>query len=171
MIVNLALEYTGTIDTPTGKVTFQRVRKGLGNIRGFGSWDRQMRAHVIPTDPRTPDQVTRRSIMALAVKAWQAAAPEVRQTYAAAAKKRGITTYMQFISNFMLNYVPPAISEWDGGTTTWDDGTSEWDASSAGDWDSGMSTWDDGATHWDQSTPSSWDSGISTWDDGATIWD
>lgn len=148
MIANLALEYTGTVDTPTGKVTFQRVRAGFGNLRGFGAYNLQMRAHVIPADPKTPAQLQRRAIMALAVAAWKAAAPEVKALFVPAAKARNITPYMAFVSQYLKSYVPTSESIWDGGASTWDSGATQWDQAGPVSWDAGGSTWDSGATDW-----------------------
>ncbi len=102
------LDIRGTLQEPdpanpaqSVKVVYQKVAPGAGNISNGGAFDRQRRAHVVPTDPKTPAQVARRTKMAAAVEAWHNASPENRRAYAEAAKVRRISIFNAFISHFL----------------------------------------------------------------------
>lgn len=108
------------------KIVYQRVNPLLGNRGRRGDYAIQRRAHVIPFDPQTGPQLTRRSLFNAAIIAWQSMSPEERAAYEPLANLRHISAYNQFISEYMLN--PPAQpgSIWDGGASTWDSGASAW---------------------------------------------
>ena len=89
-------------DPPTTTtVVYQRVAQGLGNISNGGRYDRQRRAHVIPTDPRTPAQLALRAKFADAVAAWNALTPAEKRAWRLIGEGLNLPGYQAFISDFM----------------------------------------------------------------------
>lgn len=83
------------------KVVYQGTAPGAGNISHGGQFDRQRRAYVIPTDPRTPAQVTRRSYFADAVASWQSLSPDAKDAWKQAGKSRNLPGYSAFLSAYL----------------------------------------------------------------------
>lgn len=80
------------------KKVAQRTAKGRGNAPGFADRAQQIRAHVIPADPKTPAQLARRAAFAAAMAGWSALTPAQKQTYndrANALKISGVNLYMR----------------------------------------------------------------------------
>lgn len=74
-----SLEIRGTIEfcpveppRPCGKYVFQGVKPGLGNVPNRKHKDLQLRRHVIPFDPKTPQQIMRRTAFRIAIYEWRA---------------------------------------------------------------------------------------------------
>ncbi len=85
----------------TNRVVYQYVDKRFANAGVLGDKGLQRRLHVIPFDPKTPEQVNQRNKMAIAVSAWQSLSQEDKNVW----QKRGInaplTGYQLFISAHM----------------------------------------------------------------------
>jgi hypothetical protein len=108
---NSALLVTGTLTmTPPGtnlaprKMVFQRVRQGLGNILGRPHADLQLRAHVVPADPKTTAQIARRDLMAAAVTRWHASTASDKSEWKIIAENRSISVFNACISDTLNNY-------------------------------------------------------------------
>ena len=112
---------------PAGRYVFQRVRAGLGNITSEPARNMQLRAHVIPIDPKTPAQLSRRSLFAQAVLAWQSATPEQKAEAATAGVDARLPAYQWFVGDYIRHANPASGTTWDGGATTWDGGATTWD--------------------------------------------
>lgn len=104
------LEINGTIteDDPanpgqTIRICYQRVAPGTGNLPGNGTYNRQRRRVVIPTDPKTPAQLARRQKLTTAVAAWRALSPQLKATWNTIGAKRALPGYNAFISAHMRN--------------------------------------------------------------------
>lgn len=88
-------------DRPPGCYVYQRTAPGKGNIPTDPARALQLRAWVIPYDPRTPAQLAQRATMRAAVTAWQALPPPAREQWRDAGKNRGIPAYNAFLSAYM----------------------------------------------------------------------
>lgn len=88
-------------DQPPTLYVFQRVRPGLGNLRGNGTYNYQVRLHVIPTDRHTPAQLAQRAKITAAVQAWHALTPEQKEAWEPAGTKRKMSGYNAFLSDYM----------------------------------------------------------------------
>lgn len=89
---------------PTRKV-FQRVGRGLGNLgRTVNGRDLQMRAHVIPADPKTAAQLHRRAVFADAVSAWRALTDAERAALNQRAKRYHLSGWNLFISTYLREH-------------------------------------------------------------------
>jgi hypothetical protein len=89
---------------PLGKYVYQRVAPGKGNVTARPAKDLQLRAHVIPIDPHTPNQVARRLLLAAAVARWHATPLQEREQWRPLANARALTLYMASISDTLTNY-------------------------------------------------------------------
>jgi hypothetical protein len=96
-----ALDIRGTVELPTGRTTFQKTGRGFGNISNGGKFDRQQRRHVIPADPKTPAQITRRVKLAAATNAWHSLTTPEKKAARMRGAARSITGFNQFISEYM----------------------------------------------------------------------
>jgi hypothetical protein len=148
-MLKICLNVRGTLRIGTGKVVYQKTFDYLNNRRTFGGKPIQIRAHVIPFDPKTPAQISQRSKLAQAVAEWHTATPEQRQQYAYKARSKKISVYMAFIGETMRKINPILGTIWDLGATTWDNGATIWDYFIGTIWDLGATTWDNGSTNWD----------------------
>lgn len=81
-----------------GRYVYQRTAKGKGNMPLSETHDLQLRAHVIPADPKTPAQLARRAAFAAAVASWHAATAEDRESVRQTAENRGITLFNAWVS-------------------------------------------------------------------------
>lgn len=81
-----------------GRYVFQKTAPGHGNDPTDPTRSRQIRRHVIPTDPQTALQLDRRAAFAAAVAAWHALPAQVRDEYRARASKASRTAYNLFLS-------------------------------------------------------------------------
>ena len=105
----LALLPRGTIvqkregDAVSLKWVYQRVKKGFGNIPTRHPYDLQLRRHVIPFDPLTAPQLTRRQVFANAVAAWQALSAPERQAWTEQGRRHALPGYQFFLSNYLKN--------------------------------------------------------------------
>lgn len=145
----MLLSITGKLHTtpedpprPAGRYVYQRCASGTGNIPSDDTGRSMVRRHVYPTNPRTPAQMAHRGRMAAAVRAWHAATPAERASYAPAASKRGLSAYHLFVADYIRTHPATAYSAW---RTMWDDDRTGWDSGKT-DW---RSAWDAGATLFD----------------------
>jgi len=131
-IDKLSLLPTGTVkyvkegaSTPA-KWVFQRVHPEFGNRGTRGAYGLQLRAHVIPNNPRTAPQQLNRGKFAAATAAWHDLSDAEKSTWKRQAKGIRATPYNAFVQYFMLHavYVP---TDWDDDGTDWDDGETVWD--------------------------------------------
>lgn len=83
---------------PLARQVFQRTARGSGNVMSDPERRLQVRAHVIPTNPRTPPQQAHRSSFAAAVAAWQVTSPETRTDAARAGALVNLPAYHYFLS-------------------------------------------------------------------------
>jgi hypothetical protein len=93
---------------PLRKWTYQRVGKGFGNIRKSGAQDLQLRRCVVPFDPMTPAQISRRIAFAAAIAQWQTLTVEQKQSMAARARAHGLPIYGFFLSETLKGKTPLA---------------------------------------------------------------
>jgi hypothetical protein len=128
-ILNIApaLEIRGTVSTPTGKVVYQKVGRGFGNIANGRRYNWQQRRHVIPIDPKTTAQLAQRAKLRAANAAWHLLTPSEKSAFVTQAKQRGITTYNAYLSWHMQQVAPVTHTTWDAGSTTWDNNATVWD--------------------------------------------
>lgn len=83
---------------PPGRYVIQTVAPGLGNVASDPARATQIRAHVIPADPRTPAQLARRAALADAVNQWQALDPATRDYWTQVGAARRLPGYNAFLS-------------------------------------------------------------------------
>ena len=89
---------------PFGKYVFQRVKPGLGNISGRSGLDLQLRAHVIPLDPKTPAQLARRALFAAAVGRWRSPLAGDMERWEKTAQNRSIPVFNAALSDVLSNF-------------------------------------------------------------------
>lgn len=89
---------------PFGRYVYQRVKPGAGNVSGYPGLTLQLRAHVIPLDPKTPAQIARRDLMRSAVARWHTLTTQDKDPYKITAEKRQITVFNAFISDTLKNW-------------------------------------------------------------------
>lgn len=102
------LSITGTLSfcptnppRPCGKYVYQRVAPGLGNVEGVPLDNLQLRAYVIPADPKTPAQLARRNLFSLAVSGWHSLTEEQRWAWRDAGARRNISSFNAYISAYL----------------------------------------------------------------------
>lgn len=112
-IIDLALEITGTVTVPTStadptprKIVFQGASNVTANYWTKAGRPRQVRAHVIPADPKTPAQLARRDNMRAAVTAWQTLTDTEKTAWRDRASERGISGYNTFCSHHLKTFQP-----------------------------------------------------------------
>lgn len=93
----LSLIVTGKADLDGQPVVYQRVPKGTGSLTIPGRHDLQIRAQVIPANPRTAPQQANRARLALAVEAWQALSEADRDAWRRLAEGKRVTGFNLFI--------------------------------------------------------------------------
>lgn len=86
---------------PCGTYVYQRVRSGLGNVEGVAGDNLQLRAHVIPYDPKTAAQLARRALMAAAVALWHTFTPDEKKAWRAAGKARSLPGFNAWVSHYL----------------------------------------------------------------------
>jgi len=86
-------------------VVYQRVLPEYANIGVHQSIGLQKRAYVIPSDPKTVEQLAQRDKMAQAVIVWQGMSEEEKEMYRGEAENSGLTRYQYFISRHMLGLI------------------------------------------------------------------
>lgn len=152
----IALDIRGTVLEPADenpaidrRYTYQRTAPGLGNLRGTGKFDRQRRRCVIPHDPKTSAQLSRRYLMREAVAAWHAADSTARETARHTARRRRLNLFQAWCSDWINSHTaaPATVWDilpciWDDAATVWDDSATLWDATPQTDWDLGNTFWD-----------------------------
>jgi len=89
---------------PFGRYVFQRVRPGLGNLPGFPHLALQLRAHVIPIDPKTAAQMARRDLMRAAVARWHTSTDQDKAQWKINAQDRSISVFNSCISDTLRNF-------------------------------------------------------------------
>jgi hypothetical protein len=89
---------------PQGKYVFQRVRPGLGNVAGFPGAYLQLRAHVIPFDPKTPAQIARRDLMRAAVARYRTPEGDDLIRWKKIARARNIPLFNAACSDILRNF-------------------------------------------------------------------
>jgi hypothetical protein len=85
---------------PPIKKVAQRVGLGLGNVPGDPARRQQIRAHVIPLDPKTPAQLARRAHFAAAMAAWASLDPSQRAAWNADARPLKISGVNLYVRKF-----------------------------------------------------------------------
>lgn len=110
------------------RVVYQRTSPGLGNDPDDPTRTRQRRAYVVPINPNTPAQQTRRAKMAAAVLAWKTDPSPYLAEAQARAKRLDLPLYHAWISAYMDLHQAAPGTVFDGGATTWDGGATTWDA-------------------------------------------
>lgn len=88
-------------DRPPDCYVYQRTTPGWGNIPTDPRKSLQLRAYVIPADPRTPGQLAQRAKMRDGVAAWHALTPEQRQAWRSAGQAKALPPYNAFLSAYM----------------------------------------------------------------------
>jgi hypothetical protein len=88
---------------PIRKVA-QRVKKGLGNVIDDPSQTLQIRAHVIPVDPKTTAQLERRTTFAAAVAEWQTMTDDEKQLWSTKASRQQISGINLWIREYIRNH-------------------------------------------------------------------
>jgi hypothetical protein len=86
---------------PCGKYVYQGVAPGKGNIPGNPKKDTQLRRYVVPFDPRTAPQLSRRARFAAAVAAWHTLGPAEKKAWRQRGESRRLPGYQAFISAWM----------------------------------------------------------------------
>lgn len=104
---------------PPVRMVLQRTAPGLGNVEGARERRLQLRAHVIPADPRTPAQLAQRAAFAAAQTAFYALSPGDRDALRAPAALANLTARQYFTREFLKTYTPqqaagPFPLRWDG---------------------------------------------------------
>ena len=89
---------------PFGKYVFQRVSPGTGNLPDRPRLDLQLRRHVIPYDPMTPAQITRRDLFRAAVGRWRAPIGDDLDRWELIAHSRNIPLFNAALSDILKNY-------------------------------------------------------------------
>lgn len=115
---------------PHGKYVVQRCAAGLGNVTGDKRLSTQLRAHVLPVNPRTAPQMRQRGKLAAAVIAWRALSTAEIDELRPRAVARSLPVYQFFIGEFCHTAVAQDFTawrtEWDGHKTEWDSGKTLW---------------------------------------------
>lgn len=83
---------------PPGRYVYQRVRAGLGNVASDPTRRTQLRRWVRGTNPNTPAQQARRSIVRNAAAAWNLFNQAEKNYWKTQGKNRRITGYNAYIS-------------------------------------------------------------------------
>jgi len=86
-----------TPESPPVKKIAQRCGAGLGNVPGDTRRRQQIRAHVIPYDPKTAGQMARRAAFAAAMAEWAALSPAEKQEFNRQAKPLKISGVNLFV--------------------------------------------------------------------------
>ena len=77
---------------------YQRVYKHHGNLPLAGNYGLQIRRHVIPFDPKTPEQLERRDRFRTAVQEWQTLPAVEKEEWKRLARSENRSGYNHFIS-------------------------------------------------------------------------
>lgn len=93
---------------PPVRMVMQRTGEGFGNVEGIPGQKLQLRAHVIPHDPKTPAQLARRALFAAAQAAWYALTLPERATWTADADAYALTGRQYFTRRYMASHAAPA---------------------------------------------------------------
>lgn len=93
---------------PPVRMVMQRTGAGFGNVEGIPGATLQLRAHVVPYDPKTPAQLARRALFADAQAAWYALDPAERATWTADAAPLSLTGRQLFTRSYMAAHASPA---------------------------------------------------------------
>lgn len=160
--------YDPTTGLPAGIAVLQGASESAATLRAADGRPLMLRAYVIPRDPRSPAQLSRRRVLAEAVAAYQADPAGARAIVATLPPNGAITIYQQFVGWYMGAYYVPPTGDWDAGATSWDGGATRWNTIPGHAWDGGATQWDGGASIWNIPGPTPWDAGASLWDAGAT---
>lgn len=107
-VTDLTILTTGTLritdhSQPLGyrRIIIQRTSKGSGQIPYSAKYDLQIKPYQKPGNPNSPAQQSRRARFADAVTAWHDATDAERQRSNKTAKKRRITNFNAYISNYI----------------------------------------------------------------------
>jgi len=111
MIEKENLLITGTLiivppgtSLPPRKMVFQRVRRGLGNLPDKSNTGHQLRAHVIPFDPKSAAQIARRDLMRAAVTRYRSPVGDDLTRWKRIATARNIPLFNAACSDILRNY-------------------------------------------------------------------
>ena len=96
-------------NAPPVRMVMQRTGAGFGNVEGIPGQKLQLRAHIIPYDPKTPAQLARRALFAAAQAAWYALTPAERATWTADADAYALTGRQYFTRRYMASHAAPAV--------------------------------------------------------------
>lgn len=86
------------------KVVFQGCAEASANFHNSLGKPMMHRAYVIPFDPKTPAQITRRRKMADAVIAWRNATNQIKSSFVLDAQARQISTFNAFVSHYLRSH-------------------------------------------------------------------
>jgi len=113
----------------TKAVVYQGTSAQFANYTAGNKRPRMVREYVIQTPSNTPDQVTQREKMRIAVAMWQTATPEEKEEARPIAIEKNIPLYHAFLSLQIKQIEPVLGTIWDAGATVWIDGstTTIWD--------------------------------------------
>lgn len=118
-------------EAPPVRMVLQRTGAGFGNVEGFPHQALQLRAHVIPADPRTAEQIANRARFASAQSAWYALDPSAREEWTRQANPHHLTGRQYFTRAYIrsqpletsptaLHLHPwPATSQWPASGALW----------------------------------------------------
>lgn len=108
------LDVTGTLThapadpaRPLAKYVYQHVKPGLGNVSSDKKKSLQLRAHVIPLDPKTPQQLARRTLMKAAVTAWHALPDSTKEAWRVKGQQRAISGFNAYCGAYLRTGSPP----------------------------------------------------------------
>lgn len=93
-----------TEESPPKKIVMQRTGTGKGNVLNDKTRSLQIRAHVIPSDPKTDAQLTRRTTFADAMHAWATLDAPTRTAFHARASKLGLDGANLFVRDYIATH-------------------------------------------------------------------
>lgn len=99
----LTMSPPGTQDQPK-KFVYQRVAMDKGNLPPKSNTGHQLRAHVIPFDPKTSAQIARRDLMRAAVLRWRSPMEGDMETWKRIAVRRNIPIFNAAVSDILKHY-------------------------------------------------------------------
>lgn len=90
-----------TIPGAVVKKIAQRTAPGKGNVPEMRHQNQQIRAHVIPIDPKTPAQIAQRNRMRAAMTAWTSLTEPERELWRSAARSAQMGGINLFVREYL----------------------------------------------------------------------